>query len=79
LEVPSQDVIAQSYIKVQLAREFRLELAGPQLDNDVPELFDVEEEQVNVVVIAVHFEVHLPTDEGKPWLEFLQGFGDSCP
>jgi hypothetical protein len=38
----------------------------------------VEEEQINVEIIAVDVQADLPANEGEAWPEFLEGFGDSA-
>ena len=43
---------------------------GP--DDHVPQLGDVEGQQVDVEVVAVDLEVHLPSDEGEPGPELAQ-------
>lgn len=43
----------------------RLELPSPQLDDDLPELFDAEEQPVNVEAIGVDVVVDLASDGGK--------------
>jgi hypothetical protein len=53
---PAELVVDECDVEAELAEVLRLELPGLELDDDVPELFDVEEEQVDVEVISVEGE-----------------------
>jgi hypothetical protein len=53
---PAELVIDECDVETELAEVLRLELPGLELDHDVPELFDVKEEQVDVEVISVEGE-----------------------
>jgi hypothetical protein len=63
-------------VEVELAGVFGLKLAGFEFDDDIAELFDVEEQEVDVEVISVDVEVHLPADEGESGTQFAEGLGD---
>jgi hypothetical protein len=36
----------------------------------------MEEQHVDVVIVAVDVEVDLPPDESEAWSQFAQGFGN---
>jgi hypothetical protein len=38
----------------------------------------LEEQHVDVVIVAVNVEVDLSPDESESWSQFAQGFGDSA-
>ena len=72
----SKHVVDEGDIEVELAGVFGLELARLELDDHVAGLFDVEEEQVHVEVVAVDVELDLPADEGESRAQFAERFGD---
>ena len=70
--VVAELVVDERDVEPELPGEGRLERALLQLDHDVPELTDVEEEQIDVEVRPVDLEVHLPTDEGEAGAELCE-------
>jgi len=66
-------------VEAELAGVLRLERADLQLDHHEPGLRPVEEQQVEVEIVAVHGEVVLAADESESVAEFeqegLQPFG----
>ena len=76
MSVELQPVVDQRHVKAKLARVFGLELARLQLDHDVPQLGDVEEQQVQLEVVPVDVEMHLPSDEGEAAAELTEGVHD---
>jgi hypothetical protein len=50
----------------------RLEFRGLQLDNHIPKLIDVKEQQINEEVIAVDIEVDLAVNKRKPRAELAE-------
>ena len=74
--ISPEDVVDERDVEVQFSGELGLELSGLELDDNVAGLFDVEEEQVHVIVVAVDVEVDLAADEGESGAQFAEGFGD---
>ncbi|MDQ0541000.1 hypothetical protein QF011_003578 [Curtobacterium flaccumfaciens] len=70
---PAELVIDECDVEAELAEVLRPELPGLELDHHVPELLDVEEQQVDVEVVPVDVEVHLPADEREPLPELAEG------
>lgn len=66
-----QDIIDQGDIEVELPCIFGAEAASFEFDDDVPELLNVEEQQIDVVVVSVDVEVYLPADERETGAKFL--------
>lgn len=54
-------VVGEGDVEAELASVFRFELARLELDDDVSELLDVEEEEIDVEVVAVD----VPRNEGE--------------
>jgi hypothetical protein len=75
--VPSQAVVHQGDVEVELAGVLGLELPGFEFDDVVAQLLDVEEEQVDVEVIPANIKVHSPTDERESRTELAECFGDA--
>ena len=50
---PAQQVIDESDVEVEFAGVLGLEFSGLEFDDHIAELFDMEEEQIDVIVIAV--------------------------
>lgn len=74
----SEHVIYKRDIEVEFSGPFGLKLSSLELYNDVPGLVNVEKKHVDIKVVAVDVEVHLPADEGEARTEFTQRFGDSA-
>lgn len=72
----AQAVLDQGDVELQLPGAFGFELAGLELDDEVPQLLDVEEQQVGIEVLATDVEVDLPSHEGESWAEFPQRIDD---
>jgi hypothetical protein len=70
----AEHVIDKRDIEVELACELGLELARLQFDDYLSVLVHVEKQHVDVVVIAVDVEVHLPANESEPGPQFPQRF-----
>ena len=75
--LPAEPVIDQGDVKTKLAGMFGLELAGFQFDDHVPELLDVEEQQVEIEVIAGYIEVDLASHECETCAQFSKGVDDA--
>jgi hypothetical protein len=73
----AQPILDQGDIEAELAGIARVELGGLELDDDVPKLFDVEEQQIDEEVIALDIEVDLTTDEREPGSELTQSVDDA--
>ena len=54
-----------------------LELASLEFDDDVSELFGVEEEQIDVEIIPVDIEVNLAANEGEAGAELAESVDDA--
>lgn len=74
---PSQPVFDEGNIEAELARVSRFELRGLELDDYVPELVDVEEQQVDEEVIAVDIEVDLAANEREAAAELAESIDDA--
>ncbi len=59
-------VLDQTDIECQFGGELGLELADLQFDDDVAQLLDVEKQQVDRELFAVHCECHLRPTKLKP-------------
>lgn len=73
----AQPILDQGDVEAELAGIARVELGGLELDDDVPKLFDVEEQQIDEEVIALDIEVDLTTDEREPGAELTQSVDDA--
>jgi hypothetical protein len=67
-------VVHRRLVEVHLAGEFRLERLHLQLDDYETPDRQVIEEQIEIVVLAAHFQMHLPADERKAHTKFEQEF-----
>lgn len=52
-------------VEVELARVLGLECAGLELDDQVAAKSQVVEKEIDVEVLAAHFDVNLTADEGE--------------
>jgi len=68
----AQVVVDPGDVEAELAGVLRDELVDLEFDDDEAGLGPVEEQQVDVEVVAVDLEVVLPTDEGKAMAELKQ-------
>ncbi len=55
----AQPILDRGDVEAELAGIARVELGGLELDDHVPELFDVEEQQIDEEVVALDIEVDL--------------------
>lgn len=69
-------VVDDGDVEPELAGEGGLEFACFQLDDDVPELLGVEEEQIDEEVVTGDVEVRLAVDERKARPELAEGVND---
>ncbi len=72
----SEAVVDEGDVEAELTEVLGLELAGLEFDDDVTELLDVEKQQVDVEVVAVDLEVHLPADERESVAELAERVDD---
>jgi hypothetical protein len=70
-------VVDEGHVEAQLAGVLGLEGADLELDDDVPQLLDVEQQQVEDVLVAVDVEPDLPVDEREPGAELPQGLDEA--
>ena len=75
--VSSEPVIDEGDVEGEFAGMLGLELSGLQLDNDVPELLNVKEQQVEVEVIADDVEVVLAAHECEPLSQLTERIDDA--
>jgi len=76
LLVVAQVLIDPGDVEAELAGELRFELADLELNDDVPHLRDVEEQQVDVEVVPADVEVDLLPDEGEAGAELEEGVAE---
>ena len=72
----AQAILDESDVELQLPGVSGLELTGLELDDGIPQLLDVEEQQVSIEVLATDVEVDLPSHEGESWAELPQRVDD---
>jgi hypothetical protein len=63
--IAAEHVIDKGDVDVEFPGVLGLKLSVLEFDDNVPELLDVEEEQIDVVVIAINVEVNLTAHERK--------------
>jgi hypothetical protein len=69
----AKTVVDRRDVEAELAGELRFERADLELNDDVPNLRDVEEKQVQEEVIAANVEVNLLSDDGEAGAELEKG------
>ncbi len=73
----AQPILDQRDVEAELAGITRVEPGGLEFDDHIPELFDVEEQQIDEEVVALDIEVDLTTDEREPGAELTQSVDDA--
>lgn len=74
---PPQPFLNKGNIEAELAGVTPVEFRSLELDNHIPKLVDVKEQQVDEEVIAVDIEVDLAADESKTGAELAEGVDDA--